>query len=282
MKLAQKIAINYYRAKLNIIAVVSKRQAAKKALDIFSTPFRKADKKLSPIFNRAEKLAFETDGVKVVGYRWNVGGSKKILIVHGFESSAANFGAYVNVLTRKGVNVLAFDAPAHGKSGGKRITLPKYVETLKEINKRYGPFDGFMAHSFGGLALSQFLETVPNDLHTKVVLVAPATETTTAIDSFFRFLDLNDQIRKEFDQLIFDIVRVKPEHFSIRRAAKNIKADMLWLHDEGDRTTPIEDVHKVMEDAQPNIRFVITQGLGHRKIYKDENVMKQIADFLVG
>lgn len=280
MKLAQKIAINYYRAKLNIIAVISKRRAAKKALDIFSTPFRKAAKKPSPIFNRAEKLAFEMEKQKVAGYRWNVGGTKKILIVHGFESRAANFGAYVNVLTRKGVNVLAFDAPAHGKSDGKRITLPKYVETLKEINKRYGPFDGYMAHSFGGLALSQFLENVPNNGQTKVVLVAPATETTSAIDSFFKFLDLNDQIRKEFDQLIFELAGVTAEHFSIRRAAKNINADILWLHDEGDRTTPIEDVRRVMEDNHPNIRFVITHGLGHRKIYKDENIMKQIADFL--
>ena len=280
MKLAQKIAINYYRAKLNIIAVISKRHAAKKALELFSTPFRKAGKKLSPIFDRAEKLAFEIDGGKVIGYRWNVGGTKKILIVHGFESSAANFGAYVNVLTRKGLNVLAFDAPAHGKSDGKRITLPQYVQTLKEINKRYGPFDGYMAHSFGGLALSQFLEKIPTDTSTKIVFVAPATETTSAIDSFFMFLDLNHQIRNEFDQLIFDITGIKPEYFSIRRAIKNIKADILWLHDEGDRTTPIEDVRKVMDDENANIRFVITQGLGHRKIYKDEQVMKQISDFL--
>ena len=44
MKLAQKMAINYTRAKLNIIAIVSKRKAAEKAFELFCTPFRKSKK----------------------------------------------------------------------------------------------------------------------------------------------------------------------------------------------------------------------------------------------
>jgi pimeloyl-ACP methyl ester carboxylesterase len=280
MKLAQKLAINYLRAKLNIIAVISRRRAAKKALDIFSTPFRKAVKKPSPVFSRGEKLVFESDGCKISGHRWNVGGSKKILIVHGFESSSANFGAYVNVLTRKGMNVLAFDAPAHGKSSGKKITLPKYIKTLQDIDKRYGPFDGYLAHSFGGLALTHFLETSAHKASDRVVLIAPATETTTAIDTFFKFLDLNAQIRKEFDELVIEKTGIHPDHFSIRRAVHQIKAAILWIHDQDDKTTPLSDAQKVFDDGHPNIRFVITQGLGHRKIYKDEQVMKQVVDFL--
>jgi predicted alpha/beta hydrolase family esterase len=55
----------------------------------------------------------------------------------------------------------------------------------------------FICHSFGGIALSQYMETVGHNEKTKIVLIAPATETTSAIDGFFTFLQLNQKVRKE-------------------------------------------------------------------------------------
>lgn len=280
MKLGQKIAINYIRAKLNILALVSKEKAAAKAFDLFCTPFRKAKKKKPPVFDRGDKLRFHIDGIEVRGHRWNAHREKRVLIVHGFESTTYNFDRYIVPLIKKEYEVLAFDAPAHGISGGKRITLPLYVETIKYIHEKFGPINAYLAHSFGGLALAHFLETVPNNELMKVVLIAPATETTTAIDSFFNFLHLDKSIRKEFDALIFKKSNVQPDHFSIRRAAKNIKSQILWFHDEDDDMTPLSDALKVKSDGHPNIHFEITKGLGHRRIYRENKIVKQVLEFL--
>lgn len=280
MKLAQKIAINYIRAKLNILAVLSKRKAAQKALDIFSTPFGKTKKKPSPIFNRAETLSFQLDGNKLRGYRWKNDSGKRILIIHGFESSSVNFAMYIQPLIKKAYEVIAFDAPAHGRSEGKRIILPKYVKTIGEITRLYGPFSAYMAHSFGGLALAHFLEHHVHSEETKAVMIAPATETTTAIDSFFKLLDLDEKVRNEFDKLILEKGGETPEHYSVRRAVHNIKARTLWIHDENDDVTPLSDALKVKEDDHKNLEFIITKDLGHRKIYKDSTVIKQVMDFL--
>lgn len=280
MKLGQKIAINYIRAKLNILAMVSKEKAAAKAFDLFCTPFRKTRNKKPPIFDKGEKLHFTLEGLTINGHRWNAHAQQKVLIVHGFESTSCNFDRYVVPLVKKGYQVLAFDAPAHGISEGKRITLPLYIETLEKINEKYGPIHGFFAHSFGGLALMHFLEKTQHNETTRVVLVAPATETATAIDSFFHFLHLNSDIRKEFDELIYKKSGVSAEHFSIRRAANNITASVLWLHDEEDQMTPLSDALKVKEDNHPNINFVITKGLGHRRIYRENKIMRQVLEFL--
>jgi predicted alpha/beta hydrolase family esterase len=280
MKLGQKIAINYIRAKLNILALVSKEKAAAKAFDLFCTPFLRAKKKRPPVFDRADKLRFHIDGIEVRGHRWNAHREKRVLIVHGFESTTYNFDRYVVPLIKKDYEVLAFDAPAHGISAGKRITLPLYVEMIRHIHEKFGPVNAYLAHSFGGLALMHFLETVPNNDQMKAVLIAPATETVTAIDSFFHFLHLNNDIRKEFDALIFKKSNVHPDHFSIRRAANNIKAEILWLHDENDDMTPLSDALKVKNDGHPNIHFEITQGLGHRRIYRENKIVKQVLDFL--
>jgi len=281
MKLAQKIAINYIRGKLNIIAAISKKKAAKKAFEIFCTPVKRGKKKKIPeVFKKAENLSFDLDGHTVRGYRWNTSSAGKTLIVHGFESSSWNFDRYIIPLVRKGHEVMAFDAPAHGLSDGKQLTLPLYIKTISRINDLYGPLRSILAHSLGGLTVIHFLENLSLDESTKVVLIAPATETTTAIDSFFDFLELNDELRKEFDQLIFEMGGFPPEHYSIRRAIKNVDATILWIHDEHDDMTPLKDALVVREDNHPNVEFVITSGLGHRRIYRDNEVFRRVLDFL--
>ena len=279
MKLAQKIALNYIRAKLSILAVLSKQKAAEAAMKIFSTPFRKSTKQTPPVFKKAETLSFKQDGHTIRGHRWNFGREKKLLIIHGFESSSINFDRYIIPLVKKGFEVLAFDAPAHGRSGGKEVNLLMYVKMLHRIYDLYGPFHGYLSHSFGGLAVTHFLESVVHDEQVRLVLIAPATESTSAINSFFKILQLGIDIRKEFDQLILTKSGVSPDHFSIRRAIKNIKAKILWLHDEDDELTPIEDALKVKADNHSNVEFVITKGLGHRKIYRENMVVKRIIEF---
>jgi hypothetical protein len=50
----------------------------------------------------------------------------------------------------------------------------------------------FLAHSFGGMALSLAMEKNHHSEHTNIVLIAPATETSTAVDGAFKLLQLND------------------------------------------------------------------------------------------
>jgi pimeloyl-ACP methyl ester carboxylesterase len=115
----------------------------------------------------------------------------------------------------------------------------------------------------------------------RLVLIAPATETRTALDQFFQFLRLDDrEVRDEFEKIITRISGYPVSWFSIPRALRKIKAKILWLHDEDDKTTPLRDVHQVRKENHSNIQFVITKGLGHRRIYKDTEVGKRIIEFI--
>ncbi len=280
MKLAQKIAIGYIRARLNMLAVVSPARAAKQALTLFNTPQYKSGMTAPDIFKTSERQVFKLHGKKISGFRWNHPQPKKLLILHGFESSSYKFGHFISRGIKQGYEVLAFDAPAHGQSEGKISTLPDYIEMIMKVVELYGPIDAFICHSFGGLAITHYLETVKHGPQTKVVLIAPATETTTAIDSFFRFLQLNDKVRKEFEELIYQRSGVKPSHFSVRRAMKHVKASVLWIHDEDDKITPISDVLPIREKNYPNVEFMFTRGLGHSRIYRDSEVKKKVFSFL--
>ncbi len=280
MKLAQKIAIGYVRARLNMLAVVSPASAAEKALTLFSTPQYKSTAEAPEIFKLSERQVFKLHGKKISGFRWNHPQPKKLLILHGFESSSYKFDHFISRGIKQGYEVLAFDALAHGQSEGKTINLPQYVDMIRKVVELYGPINAFICHSFGGIAASLYLETVQHGPQTKLVLIAPATESVTAMNSFFTFLQLPDKVRKEFDALVEKRSGHKPAYFSIGRAMKHIRASVLWIHDEDDKITPISDVMKVSSKQYPNIEFVFTRGLGHSRIYRDAEVKKRVFSFL--
>ncbi|MEO6550689.1 MAG: alpha/beta hydrolase [Ferruginibacter sp.] len=281
MKLKQKIAIGYIRAKFKMITALSKQRAAEKAFDLFCTPFLKSKVRTPVIFEQAEKLSFTLNGLKVNGFRWNHYQPHKVLILHGFGSAAHKFHQYVAPLIDKGYEVLAFDAPAHGSSEGSTINAVQYCQMIEEVLKRYGPVKSFLAHSFGGMAVSLAIEKLVHTGDTKIALISPATETVSAVNAAFKMLQLKDpEVRRQFDEIIYKMSGQKTEWFSIKRALQNIKASVLWLHDEDDDITPLEDALKVQQQNFPNVRFVITKGLGHRKIYGDTTVKNEVLQFL--
>ena len=152
MKFTQRLAIGYVQTKFKLLSVISKRKAAEKAFVVFGTPFMKSIPK-GPVKN-AETIHFQLNNKKLNGYRWNHPQTKKALILHGFGSAAHKFEDYAVLLLAKGFEVLAFDAPAHGKSEGDTTNAIEYSEMIKEVMEKFGPIENFIAHSFGGISLS--------------------------------------------------------------------------------------------------------------------------------
>lgn len=151
---------------------------------------------------------------------------------------------------------------------------------LRTIEQNYGPFHSYMGHSLGGLAVALFLENTPHNKVTRLVLVAPAVETTSAVDLFGRALRLSPEVMKEMDDYVQETSGHHFDWYSLRRALHHVHATTLYLQDDEDRVTPVREALKVRDDAHPNLKFIFTNGLGHRKIYKDAEVMARIVAFL--
>jgi pimeloyl-ACP methyl ester carboxylesterase len=112
-------------------------------------------------------------------------------------------------------------------------------------------------------------------------LIAPASETDTVLDQFFDLLRLRDkEIRNEFERIIYRVGGHPVSWYSIARSLKNINAEILWVHDEDDMTTPVEGAYKVKSANYKNVHFLITRGLGHRRIYRDGSVLKTVVEFI--
>jgi len=282
-KFKQRVLIGYYKTKLKTIGFISPEKAALLAIDLFSTPFKSKSKKIvPPIFHKANPVSFEINNITVRGFQWKQAdpSAKKILIVHGFSSYAYKFEQYVIGLRKEGFEVLAFDAPAHGNSDGKRLNAILYQNTILAVEQNFGPIYGIIAHSLGGLAAALALEQFNLTIKRKLVLIAPATETRTAINNFFTIIRAEPKIITEFETLIVNLAQRPLSYFSAARVAKLSLAHTLWVHDEEDNICTFSDVEPLLKEQIPMLEFLITKGLGHNQVYKEQHVREHIIHFL--
>lgn len=282
MKLVQRIVLAYYRIKFKVMELVSANKAAEAAFELFCTPYSRQKKYEVPkVFEKAEKKSFIIQNHTIKGFRWKpeVYNGSKILICHGFDSNSYRFERYIDPLLNNGFEVLAFDAPAHGVSSGKTINALIYSDVILEIIAAFGPVDGIIAHSFGGIAAALAIERLKNNLVKKLVLVAPATETTRSLNDFCRYLQISDKLKKGLEKLIIQVGGQPASWFSVARIIQTITTPVLWIHDKNDRITPYEDMEFLTKLHLPNVQFIITEGLGH-SLYRDDKIAEDIIAFI--
>lgn len=279
MTRTQQMMLSFFKTKIRLASFASVSWGAQIAFDMFSTPYRKSKKPKPSVFKQAENIKITVNGCLINGYKWNPQASKQLLILHGFESRAYKFDMYITPLLKTGWGITAMDAKAHGKSEGKQIILPDYVSMIETLELHYGKFSGYLAHSFGGIAVSLYLEKIKNE-QSKLVLIAPATETDTAIRLFSKIVGLKDQVRLAINDLVLEKSGKPIGFYSIKRIIPILKNQILWIHDKNDKITPLADVQPLIDTSPAHVEFCITEGLGHSKIYKDPAVIEKIVEFL--
>ena len=283
MKLGQRLVIGYYKNKLRTLSYLSKEKAAVEAFRLFCTPYtRKITQKRPAIFTKATPKLIDFEGLAIVGYGWTptAPNGKKVMILHGFSSNAYKFEHYVPLLLQLGYEVLAFDAPGHGDSEGKIVNALVYKRFICQVDEVENGIDAFIAHSFGGLALSLAMQDLPEAANKKMVLIAPATETTTALGWFYKMLQVQPDLQAAIEAYIISMAGKPISYFSVTHSLTVIDTPCLWIHDKNDSICPFSDTLQAQTSAKPHQEFFITEGLGHNKVYRDQGVMKKISAYL--
>lgn len=281
--LPERIYLQYLRTKFKTIAMVSPPVAGKIAFDLFCTPYPKYKKRKAPaIFHAAHPLHLNLENQLLRGHEWvsKKPNGKTVLIVHGYASYSYKFEAYIQPLLLLGFRVICFDAPGHGLSQGKYINALIYKGSIEAIMNNFGPIDHFIGHSLGGLTLSLIAETISNPMDHKFVLIAPATKTTTTFESYFNMMHFSPIIQQAFLDELNKRTHLPIHYFEADRAIENFKGKVLWIHDQEDPICPYNDLIEFKNKAKTNIEFLITNGLGHNKVYKSAKIIDKIMSFL--
>ncbi|MBA8886745.1 pimeloyl-ACP methyl ester carboxylesterase [Dokdonella fugitiva] len=219
-------------------------------------------------------------GEQVSLYTWGDPSAQPyVLLSHGWSSHATRFLPWIAPLREAGYAVVGFDQVGHGRSSGRRATLPDFAAVLAEIARRHGPSAAVIGHSLGGaatmLALADGLATG------RAILIAPAADPIDAASRFGRFVGLNDYLTRH----LFDEYEAKhPLRVATLQAhlkAPAIARPALIVHDLDDREVPWAEGERYARHW-PGARLLTTTGLGHNRIADDRAVIDHALCFLRG
>ena len=211
-------------------------------------------------------------------------GAKHVLFVHGWGGRFTQFSALLDYCEAQNPNFLeeytliGFNALAHRGAQGKRTMMPEFGECIQQIQERYGTFHSIIAHSLGSnAALYAQMEFGTTADHQ--ILIAPPGLISGMVGLFCDAVGFNTKVHS---RIITNLKKIHGDDFDSYSApglATRNTIPALVFHDRNDNDTPIAMGRPVGKNLT-NGTFIETRGLGHRRILRDPEVLKQIYQFL--
>jgi len=212
----------------------------------------------------------------LAGLRWGDGGPR-VLALHGWEGRAAQFRGLGERLASRGFQLIALDAPGHGRSPGREADPVVFADALQEAAAELGPLHAVVGHSMGGASVLYALSR-GMDASRSVAIAAPAGLAGVLV-RMSRALGLPDEARRRFFALMQRRTGVAPEALDIDLlATAGMDRPLLVVHDRDDRVIPFADAERIVRATRAEL--FETRGLGHRDVLRDELVLDRIVRFL--
>ncbi len=174
---------------------------------------------------------------------------------------------------------MAFDAPAHGDSEGKRTTGVYYARAVRGVAERVGELHGIVTHSMGGwvasLALQQGLRTE------RAVFIAPPHDMKYYSDQFARHAGFTIAVQERAERNLESETGVPWSHLGPDDIYGGHDIPLLVIHDRDDPVSPVEQ-GRMVHEAWAGSELYLTRGLGHRRIVADPAVIARVVEFITG
>jgi len=261
---------------LNATSLISSKFASKRAINLFASPRKgRYNEEQKQIIDSAFFEETHYKNMEIATYRW-VGKGKTVLLAHGWESNTSRWNYILKDLIAQDYNIIALDAPAHGRSDGKQFNAILYSEFIAAIAKKFQP-DVLMGHSVGGMASVFSLHGNKLPSIKKLVLLGAPAHFIGVFDRYKSMMGYNKRISKGLDSIILDRFNQPVSYFSTADFSESIEAKGLVIHDKKDRIIPYED-GQLIASRYKNSEFITTSGFGHG--LKDVSLTPKIIDFI--
>ena len=241
----------------------------------FKTPSREAEfyKK-----TEQEKIQAKSTNKEIMLYRIPNDG-QKLLFVHGWNGRSSQFFRIIELLSDDGYDITAFDLPGHGRSTRSATNLPEITDLISEVTKSRGPYHAIVCHSFGGVAALNAVRL--GATFEKLVLISPGVyEIKPMFKTFVGLFGLDEEY---YANRLFDLAESlygsSPGEFGLDRFSKQIGMDTLIVHCEDDKEA-LKEIAITLHGDMKNSVLYMTEGLGHRRILRDQKVAEKVMNFL--
>lgn len=259
------------------IGIVTPGLAGWLSLQLFSMPMKRVPPDFSTLPLMPEQNLMQAGPYRIMSYAWGTGPT--LLLVHGWEANADRFLHFVQPLVNAGFRVVAVDGHAHGASSGRLTNLLQSSDALAGVIRQIEPVHGVIAHSFGGGATMALLARYPSIRINRIVLIASVNRLSDMMALFTRVLRLNERVKHAFFNHAVRLVKAPLETYDVQTIARQRTEPALIIHDKADELVPSSNGHAIAQ-AWPGAQYHETNKLGHRRILKDDDVIRRVAEFL--
>ncbi len=249
------------------------------AWNLFFSPFRfnRPERELNA-FETATRSTINIHSKEVTLYHWGTQGNPVAVVVHGWSGRATQFHKFIQPLVKKGFQVIGFDAPAHGLSEGKSTNIKEFYEVLTHIEKNMGEIKIGIGHSFGGVSL---LYAIKEGLQLEnVVMISSPTIGDDILSSFRKKINASKSTDTAMRKMVVQRFNLDFEEITACELIKNVAVkNHLIIHDKNDLEVPYtnaESLHSITKNSE----LLLTKGLGHTRILRDEKVVKSTLTFI--
>jgi pimeloyl-ACP methyl ester carboxylesterase len=205
------------------------------------------------------------------------GSGPTVLLLHGWSGSMADMEDFIAPLVARGFRAVAFDAPAHGESDGRRTNLIQCTGALLQVGATQGPVYGAITHSFGGATAALALHrgfAIP-----RLVMLGAPNSVVEMSDLRARRAGVPPNVVALANRRIASRYDIDWETIATERLIAGHDLPLLVVHDRGDRSVPYEHGVRIARAAARG-RLLTTTGLGHDGILWDRGVIQAVADFI--
>ncbi|MGE0340207.1 MAG: alpha/beta fold hydrolase [Xanthobacteraceae bacterium] len=213
----------------------------------------------------------------VQAWRWGEGPA--VLVVHGWEDDHHCFDAIIAALVKRGQAVVAFDLPAHGKSGGTQSTIPLAAQAVEGVADALGPVRAVVGHSLGGAAATFAITEGWLGVERAVIVAAP-TGPTYMLNAIAKRFEMSAARKEKLFQELKRVVGYRPEEIELLPKIAKLDVPALIVHSKDDAMVRYVTGEK-WAAAWPGAQMLTLEKLGHRRLLFDPATAAKIAEFLV-
>ncbi|MCD9015337.1 alpha/beta hydrolase [Parachryseolinea silvisoli] len=227
----------------------------------------------------AQPFSFEAAHKRIQAYAWGPANSPYVLLVHGWSGRATQFRRFVKPLLAKGYCVIGFDGPAHGRSQGSKTHIVEFEETLQKIVALKGVPDTVIAHSFGGGAvLMAAMHGLPIK---KLINISSPTIGDEIINTYLRAIQGSPATGTFFKEYVLRAYGKPFDEFTALHFIRHLPTplSLMLVHDANDREVSLAHAEALIREY-PSAKLLRTEGLGHTRILKDNEVIHACETFI--
>jgi pimeloyl-ACP methyl ester carboxylesterase len=227
---------------------------------------------------RTYRIVYTKETIQV--YEWGEANAPVILMVHGWGARATQMGRMIPALVGCGYRVVAFDAPAHGRSSGHITNHIHFAGAVSAVADTIGEIDSVIAHSFGVaatlLACRDWGVTAKRQIY-----ISSFSHCIWFTEAFGKYLRIRtDIVSRMRDMMVTRYTgRFEWSQLSVSDMLQDTNMPTLLIHDRNDNEIPYAHFQQLV-CAKPQAETFTTNGLGHHFLLRNAEVINSVVQFV--